>query len=130
VVQAIVSAAREADERGGAAAPRTENLGVPRGQLTVDDVGDHERASGAAGTVPGGAAPPPSGVAPARRSVLHRLDVVVARQLDGGPGQIPPAVLAAARRRIKAGDVVVDGHDGELLPGLLVSAGTVVLRNR
>jgi hypothetical protein len=85
------------------------------------------RASAGVGTVPVGAAPvSPSGAAPAR---LVRLDVVVARALYGGSGQLAPVELAAARRLIRAGGVDVSGRGvHELAPDLLVGAGEVVLR--
>jgi hypothetical protein len=95
-------------------------------------VAEDEAASAAARRVRGGAAPSsPSGVAPSVSRV--RLEVVVARVLDGGGrGPVPPARLADARRLIRAGRVRVSGRPvsaGSLDPGLLVGPGEVeVLR--
>lgn len=84
-------------------------------------------ASLPAGTVPRGAASSPSGAAPASRPGV-RLDVVVARQLTPGAGQIPPVALASARRLIGEGGVAVSGRGSEeLAPDLLVGPGEVVL---
>lgn len=87
-------------------------------------------ASAGADRVLVGAAPvPPSGAAPARAGGKRfRLEVVVARQLEVSPGPIAPVTLAAARRKIKAGEVAVSGCDSASLdPGQLVGAGEVVL---
>jgi hypothetical protein len=71
----------------------------------------------------------PSGAAASPRGGV-RLDVVVARRLDGGRGPIPPARVAAARRLILAGRVrvagVVQREAGELVPGAVAGLVEVV----
>lgn len=120
VAQAVVSAARLAD---GSALVKG-GVGVP-GQMTVEE----GLASVGAGRVAAGAAPVPRpGAAPARRS---RLDVVVARQLDGGSGPITPISKARALRLIREGRVDVSGVAAgvELDPAMLVGAGEVLIRD-
>lgn len=110
MVQAVVSAAREADELAAAARRGGEVL-----------------AAGV-GRVAGGAVPSPSGAASAPAARRYLLEVVVARALEPA-GPIAPVTLGRARRLIAGGEVSVEGVavGAALDPKMLVDAGAVVV---
>lgn len=114
VVRAVVRAAMQADEVAVITADLEARAGV---------------ASAAPSSVRDGAASvPPSGAAPARAvRVRPKLEVVVARAASTSSGPLLPVELAAARQRIRAGGVMVDGAI-EKDPNVQVDPGTVVVR--
>lgn len=127
VVRAVVRDAMRRDEVAEIAADIESAAGVAV-------------ASAAPSTVHGGAAPvPPSGAAPVRAEwereqdvprppsrVRPRLEVVVARACSSGAGPLLPVELAAARGKVRAGQVRVDGRL-VLDPAVLVDPGAVVV---
>jgi hypothetical protein len=131
VVREIVQREMRLDAvRGGRRAPAAVVADRARAAHAAM-VAEDEAASAAVRRVPPGpAASSLSAAGPPPRVGGVRLEVVVARMLDGGGrGPVPPARLADARRRIRQGRVRVSGVAvlPAADPGLLVGPGEVEL---